>query len=231
MKEKNNIKIIILMILSINFHNLIAQQREKIDCVVITVEQKQKEYPTETYYWMIPIDSMDVIHELPCNLSLFPIYLDASSEYNIKRCACGDTISYFNHVEENNSYKQVIDDFLKITKRNRLLLQTIDLKWNNKPKTKLTVEDVMSTHRQVLVYATPMSGIFADCIMQHNKELTQKVFSPVKDMKYNKSFWSLKHADLIKKVNFMFFDYTKGVPHSLIETIDIVRGTASNQRR
>lgn len=211
------------MILSIYCNSLIAQQREMNDYVVITVMQKQKEYPTEVYYWIIPVDSMDVINELPCNLPLYPIYLDASSEYNIKRCACGDTISYFNHVEENNLYKQVVDDFLKISTRNRLLLQTIDLKWNNKPKMKLTVEDAMSTHRQVFVYATPMSGIFAKCIMQHNKELTQKVISPVKDLKYNESFWSLKHADLLKKVNFMYFDYTKGVSRSLIETYDIVR--------
>lgn len=223
MKESNKLKIIILMILSINYINLVAQQRERKDYVVITVEQKQKEHPTETYFWIIPVDSMDAIHELPCSLPVYPIYIDDSSEYNINRCACGDTISYYNHIDDNNQYIQVVDYFLNIVKKNRLLLQTIDLKWNNKPQKKLTVEDVMSTHRQVFVYATPLSGIFADCIMCHNNELSQKVFAPLKDLKYNNSFWSLRHADLIKKANFMFFDYTKGVPCSLIETYDIVR--------
>lgn len=202
-------------------HPKCTGQNEQKEFVVLTFTKAAKGIPNSSYHWIVPVDSINNNSHFPMKLTLTPLYLDDSSEFNYKRCMQGDTINYMNGSEEASpSYKQFISDIESILSTRRLLIQKITLKWeyNN---IRLTVEDPMCAQEDVYVYATPLTGCFMECLQQHyngNKlELNQKVYMPIKDISYLPSFWNTKAGDLIKRTNYSYINFSSCVPHGFGE--------------
>lgn len=195
-----------------------AQVRPSQRYVIVTFEQVVKK-TTRDYYWIIPVDSLDKIQTLPAKITLYPIYLDESSEDNNHRCVEGDMMYYWdNYTISNESYDKFIKSVLNIIKKHRKLVETIEINWENRSDKRLYVEDMKEKKRKISVFITPLSGVFANCpicedISMGGKSFS-KVFLPVSDISYFPNFWESNHLELLSKTNFMYLDYSSYIPYS-----------------
>lgn len=225
MKKNSIMKWFLVVSLFVCLQSTHAQQRLPQNYIVITFEQTIDNNKAECFYWVVPDSTVGSVRQLPCSLIMYPLYLDDSSGYNRDRCLCGDTISYLNY-SSNDGYDQIIASFLSLVKENRKLLQEISVKWRSHLSNKIRVEDMCFEQKKVLVYATPVSGVFADCIqiysMSGAETFKQKVYVPVENIKSNSNWWKERYSELLQKANFQFFDYTKGTPESFLDARDIV---------
>jgi hypothetical protein len=159
----------------------------------------------DNYYWIVPTDS--ITGEKVFTIS--PMYIDSMSQIQVDRCAAGDLVDFFGYGEGVSvEYRNEIDSLLRIIKKGRIKIQTINIKW---------YEDDIRKKEKIDIYAIPVSGVFCNCIqVYYNKETKRdapygQVYVPLFDFKYNKSFFlntrlwkNVKYADY-SMVNFASF--------------------------
>ena len=209
-----------------------AQIRTMQNYVVITFEQVVKK-EKQNYYWIIPIDSLDSIKELPTKIPLYPLYLDDSSEANNRRCIEGNVIYYLdNCASSSESYEKFIQNVLSTVKSHRKLLETIEISWKNKSDKRLYVEDLNEKRRKISVFCTPLSGEFASCPICEDKRMGgepfSEVFLPVRNISYYPDFWETNHPELLFRTNFMYLDYSSYVMSTARTADDISKPIRSN---
>lgn len=203
-----------------------SQIRPLQNYVVIIFEQtvKNKKAEVREYYWIIPIDTLDQIKELPAKIPLYPLYFNDSTENCYRRCVEGKEVFYLeNNGPECESNNMFIRNFLKLIKDHRIQLETIEIGWKNRSEKKLYLEETNEKGRKISVFCTPVSGVFANCPQCADKSLHgeyfSKVFLPVSDMSYFPDFWETNHFNLLSRTNFMFLDYTSGVMYDYVNGI------------
>ena len=212
---KNKLLLLVCVCFFLPCYNCMGKEEAK-EYIVISFEKIIKGDSNSIFHWIIPLDSIMNQKHFPITLLLKPLYLDDSSEFNIKRCLQGDTINYLNGSEKASlAYVQFVRNIESVIKKNRKVIQKIKLKWKY-PSTTLTVEDQYISNVTIYVYATPLKGFFKECVQQHYNgselELNQRVFLPVKDIIYNEAFWETKVADLIKNTNYAYVNFSCCVP-------------------
>lgn len=193
-----------------------AQIRPLQNYVVVTFEQVVNK-STSDYYWIIPIDSLNSITTLPTKIPMYPLYVDDSSDANFHRCIEGETIYYMdNYSNSSESYEKFTKNALDIIRKNRKLVETIKIAWENRSDEQLYVEEMKEKKRKITVYITPLSGVFANCPICEDVflggEPFANVFFPVSDVSYFPDFWKLNHSELLFKTNFIYLDYSSYIP-------------------
>ncbi len=119
-----------------------AQIRSLQNYAVITFEQAVKK-EKQSFYWIIPIDSLNSIKTLPTKIPLYPLYLDDCSEANYHRCIEGNMISYLdNYASSSENYEKFIMNVMDIVISHRKLLETIEICWENRSDKKLYLEEL-----------------------------------------------------------------------------------------
>ncbi len=202
-----------------------AQIRSLQNYAVITFEQAVKK-EKQSFYWIIPIDSLNSIKTLPTKIPLYPLYLDDCSEANYHRCIEGNMISYLdNYASSSENYEKFIMNVMDIVISHRKLLETIEICWENRSDKKLYLEELKEKKRIISIYCTPLSGEFACCPICEDKNMGgdyfSNVFIPVKNISYNPDFWETNHPELLSRTNFMYLDYSSYVMRTARKADDI----------
>jgi hypothetical protein len=200
---KNRYKM--LLILSFLFYKgLFAQIQNEKEYVVVTFEMsKNKVHRMLSYYWIIPVDSINSEKILPIySLYLYP-YFDKSE---LEECCRGGVINVLESngndtVSFNNEYHISLKQLNELVFINRKKIQTIKHNWYN-PKFEETVQ----------IYITPITGDFCYC-MQKFSSLIKNYFQegvvllPLFNFKYNSNFWKTKMQTKIEYFDFYDFKY------------------------
>ncbi|MCK0109049.1 hypothetical protein MWU58_07075 [Flavobacteriaceae bacterium S0825] len=179
------------------FQNSHGQKADDYFIVTIEDEYKPSYHGIATYYFIIPVDSIDSDWY---KFKIFPFYSDWASNDKLKRCIDNLPIAIFTATTQSNydypkSYLEEIDKLEKLIKSGRKLAQKVIKKH---PK---------NESRKIKIFLTPISGKFCNCkvlkgsVLDKNFNYLSEIYLPVSNFKINKSLWQTKEGKSILKVD------------------------------
>lgn len=193
----------LLVSLLLWYFNLNAlAQISRSQYVVFMFEDTYKNSPhgTDTYYWIIPADS------LKKHKRIAPLLLSGFSKTTLESCCKGDTIDPYavtatTSYDFSNNYFAGIDSLRQLIFKNRKRIQIISKKWESGQREKLKV------------FATPIQGIF--CSSKYSIQSSKigkdngRIYFPVSGFNYITNFWIEVPINLIERdfaaINFSVF--------------------------
>lgn len=202
------VSIIAFGVISINC-NAYSQLIPKTDYVILSFERLAEDLEDEYYYWIIPIDSIDG----NLNFTLFPLYINSSSQYTTDRCIRGDSISFFKNFEGvSKEYENETNKLLEIIKSKKRKIQNVIIQWGKEGKKLKRKEE------KIFIYATPITGVFCNCMERHEKfgsglvEFRGLVYLPISNFSFNHLFWETENGKVIQYADYSLFDFAKFTP-------------------
>lgn len=176
-------------------------QGQTKEYVVISVKQSYKFSPhgTQTYFWIVPVDSITTFKS---NFS--HLFLSDFSLNNQQDCCVGNPIDPFvvndkSNFELGQPYMVVLDELKSTILKNRRKLQKITKKW----------EDGQS--QTIQIYATAILGDFCCCsydiIGQNRTGYRGKVYIPKSSFSKFHKFWDMPKAKYLLKQDFSRIEF------------------------
>jgi hypothetical protein len=172
------------------------------DFVVLTIEETYQisMHGTETYFWIVPVDSIDSFE-----FELSRLFLKGFNYYNLSDCCKGVAMDPFvfdqrPYIAFENEFLTLLDNNENLIRKNRKKIVTIKQNWKSGQKVKINV------------FATSVEGVFCICdydpIGQYRTGYVGKVFVPKSSFKYTSEFWSNPKSDFIIKRDYSRFDFS-----------------------
>ena len=203
--------VLFLLIATVLQGKTVAQIKDKSNYVIFTFEWKRKGCSKQNFYWISLSDSLT---NYRYKLNLTPLYHndELDSQYSLDRCMEGEPMYYFYpRYELSEKYLLENQKFSKLNNDKKVKLQTVSVNWN---QTKLMKKE------KVKIYATPMYGVFCQCLQIHqigNDENNEKnfrglVYLPVSDFEYDDNFWNTPIGRDIRFVDYTLFDFASFTP-------------------
>ncbi|NDV58958.1 hypothetical protein [Bacteroides sp. 519] len=204
---------LILILISIITCDLFSQVIiKKESYVILSFERQQKGMDKEYYYWIVLIDSL----KGNLNFEVFPICLSTNLNYNLKRCANADSISFWdNFIDNPKSYIgkidsiPILDSFFSITENKKIKLKTISIKWKKEKNRRNETVDI---------YATPVIGGLCKAFGEYSFgesgfiEFCGNTFLPTSEITFIEDFWETINGRIIKYADYSIVDFTKYTP-------------------
>lgn len=169
--------------------------------VIVTIEDtyKTSQHSTQTYFWIVPVDSIKSYSSVMSRLFISDFTIN-----NLEDCCSGKPIDP--RVYDQNSNFALDSDYLsslrnlrELVLKNKRKVQQIDKKWQS------------GQTEKVVVFATPILGQFCSSdfhqIGQHRTGYHGKVYVPKSSFKHFENFWSSSKADYILKQDFSTLDF------------------------
>lgn len=197
---KNKYKILVF-VLSFTILSVFSQENKRTKNLILTVSVKHDVHKiTNVFYWLIPYDNIDIIKN---EYEIYPLYMinDFSNDKFLS-CVSGKNVNLFEYTTNTNfDYDKnlikninVLDEILG---KNKIFVQKISKKWNNRSKLKTKI------------YVTPVIGKFQFCNptdnMKKRFDLDVFITVPVSDFQYSPEILKSK-----KVIEFLYFtDFSK----------------------
>jgi len=169
--------------------------------VVITVEDQYKvsQHGTQTYFWIVPIDSV-----ISSATNLSRLFLSDFSANNLQDCCVGSAVDPIVVTESSNfkldgNYLAELESLRKVILQNRRKLQKITKKWTS------------GQEETVQIFATAIRGEFCECsfhpIGQQRTGYKGNVCVPKSSFSSYEDFWKSPKANTILKEDFSSIDF------------------------
>ncbi len=169
--------------------------------VVITFEGhfKISQHGTETYFWIIPVDSISA-----SSSSLSRLFVSNFSTNNLQDCCAGGPVDPILVTEVSNfklddKYLSSLENLRQLILHDRKKLQKITKKWES------------GQEETVRVYATAIEGDLCQCdfhsIGQQRTGYKGKVCIPKSSFSSHEDFWKSPQASFILKHDFSSVDF------------------------
>lgn len=192
------------------FHNVFPQEITQKDIFIISYEVIEKKY-NNTYYWVLPIDSVININ----TIVLCPLYFDEYSNDNLDNCRKGNIIDLFTSTSTTNydfseEYIKERNHLTELINKNKQLIQEIRINWSERKKLK----------RIVKIFVTPIQGQFCECIQYYlnngrmELDFFTKAYIPLGSFAFLDNFQQSELGKSIKFIDFSKLDYTSHFPYS-----------------
>lgn len=161
---------------------------------------KNSPHGTDTYYWIIPADSIKQ------HKSISSLLLSGFSKTTLESSCKGDIIDPYaitasTSYDFANSYFASIDSLRQLIFKNRKRIQTVSKKWKSGQREKLQI------------FATPIQGTFcsSNYAIQNSGigKYNGRIYFPVAGFHYINNFWIDVPVNLIERdfvsINFSVF--------------------------
>lgn len=197
MHMKNNLFIVLLLLSTYVF----SQEKKLTKSLIITVSVKGGVHKTtNTFYWFVNCDSIDVVKS---KYKILPLYLPYDFSNDIfTRCNNGQQINLFEMTTQTDmnfkkEYLKKIDTLKQIIRDNKTLVQKIIKKRKNSPKYKVTIS------------VTPILGIFQYCKptkkMREKFDIGNQIVLPISGFKLKPKYLELYDI----KEFLLFYDFSR----------------------
>ena len=181
--------------------NLFAQDQKPAAYVVLTIEDTYKisQHGTQTYLWIIPVDSIKSY-----NATLSRLFISGFTRSNLEDCFLRqpfDPLVYDQtpSIAFDSDYLTGLEEVKQLILKKKKRLQKIVKKWES------------GQTETIAVFATPVVGQFCSSdfhpIGQHRTGYHGKVYLPTTSLEYEGPFWSSEKADYITKRDFSLLDF------------------------
>ena len=169
--------------------------------VIITIEDTYKisQHGTQTYFWIVPVDSIKSY-----NTTMSRLFLSDFTMNNLDDCCSGKAIDPFVYEQNSNfsidaTYSASLKNLKELVLKNKKKVQRIEKKWYS------------NQNETIVVYATPVSGKFCSSdfhpIGQHRTGYHGRVYVPKSSFAHSENFWSSLKANYILKQDFSALDF------------------------
>lgn len=158
--------------------------------IIYTIEStyKKSQHGKDTYYWIIPVDSLN------SRKGLSPLLGESFSASTLKSCCAGEPIAPSIVAVNTNydfpaSYYASLDSLAKIIAKDRKRIQKTNTQWQ------------FGQAHNLKVFATPIIGIFCsaknDQKFERIPDYNGRIYIPLRNFKSADAFWLSEKAKLV----------------------------------
>lgn len=181
--------------------NSFAQSERPVPYIIFTIEDTYKvsQHGTQTYFWIIPVDSIK-----SHNMTISRLFLSDFTRSNLEDCCLGKPFDPFVYDQDpsialDSDYRERLDNLKQLVRQRKKKIQKIDKKWES------------GQAETVVIFATPVVGEFCSSdfhpIGQHRTGYRGRVYLPKASFRYDDTFWSSSRADYVMKKDFSLLDF------------------------
>lgn len=181
--------------------NSFAQGQQPVPYIILTIEDTYKvsQHGTQTYFWIIPVDSIKSY-----NMTISRLFLSDFTRSNLEDCCLGKPFDPFVYDQNlsialDSDYRERLDNLKQLVLNRKKQIQKINKKWKS------------GQAETIVIFATPVVGEFCSSdfhpIGQHRTGYLGRVYLPKASFKYDDTFWSSPKADYVEKQDFSILDF------------------------
>lgn len=199
-------KILIALLLALISIEGAAQKKEMSSIWIISFERKVGGREEGVYYWFT--------RELSDICVLCPVSLpveDIIRPFGEFPADCLSDVNGYPLSEQVASFSDssAVYSFLKTVSKHKFLIQKNTHKWKD-TRTGHGVEDLSRKKEKIIIYATPVVGVFEigkRVLLSEDGELIETCsLAPVSDISYDSSLW--EKQSVIRYYNFSYIEFT-----------------------
>lgn len=198
---RNNSAIFLFGIIFGFITNSFSQNQQPAPYIILTIEDSYKtsQHDTQTYFWIIPVDSIKSY-----NMTMSRLFISDFTRSNLEDCSLGKPFDPFVYNQNptialDSDYLLSLDNLRQLVLKRKKRLQKIDKKWES------------GQAETVVIFATPVIGEFCSSnfhpIGQHRTGYRGRVYLPKASFRYDDTFWSSSKADYVMKEDFSMLDF------------------------
>lgn len=204
-------RILFILLCMFYCHGLMAQSKcDKYVIIKMNINYSNNEFFDS--YWLIPEKSI-----LDANIKVYPLFVDTLS-YNIID-AKKDTIPYLRaNMQENGTYKIMLNEIVRKIEARHLKIQEIKKKWFISKK---HFDSYIGKPTTIEVYATPIYGSFVKKTIAYSSTYANSLkysdrYIPTSAVEIDESFWNTDAAEYLKIVDFCILNPFILIPKEMI---------------